>query len=68
MTAAAVCRVAHVERASITGLRGCSYVDKTLEGAPSLTEDREAVTLAGWTDRVYRDTPATIQLQVLGPR
>ena len=68
VTAAAVCRVAHVERASITGLRGCSYLDKTLEGAPSLTEDREAVTLAGWTDRVYRDTPATIQLQVLRPR
>ena len=57
-----------MERASITGLRGCCYLDKTLEGAPTLTEDREAVTLAGWTDRVYRDTPATIQLQVLRPR
>ena len=65
---AARCRVPHVERVSITGLRGCCYLDKTLEGAPTLTEDREAVTLAGWTDRVYRDTPATIQLQVLRPR
>ena len=57
-----------MERVSITGLRGCCYLDKTLEGAPTRTEDREAVTLAGWTDRVYRDTPATIQLQVLRPR
>lgn len=46
-------RVPDVKAASIQGLSGLQYVDKTLGGTPTLTEDREKVTLSGWTDRVY---------------
>jgi len=46
-------KVPDVEKVSILGLKGLQYQDKTLEGIPTVTEDREQVTLAGWTDRVY---------------
>merc|ERR1712013_220928 len=48
-----VTRVPDVSNVSISGLQGLQYKDKTLEGVPTLTEEREQVTLAGWTDRVY---------------
>eukprot|EP00092_Neocalanus_flemingeri_P105676 GFUD01135479.1.p1 GENE.GFUD01135479.1~~GFUD01135479.1.p1 ORF type:complete len:275 (+),score=88.65 GFUD01135479.1:41-865(+) len=46
-------KVPDVEKVSISGLKGLKYQDKTLEGIPTVTEERELVTLAGWTDRVY---------------
>ena len=46
-------RVPDVEKVSISGLKGLEYQDKTLEGVPTITEEREDVSLAGWTDRVY---------------
>merc|ERR1719154_4242 len=46
-------KVPDVEAVSISGLKGLEYQDKTLEGIPTVTEEREQVTLAGWTDRVY---------------
>merc|ERR1712013_265249 len=46
-------KVPDVSNVSISGLQGLQYKDKTLEGVPTLTEEREQVTLAGWTDRVY---------------
>ena len=51
-----------MENVSIDGLKGLSYVDKTLEGIPTVTEERESVKLAGWTDRVYLSTPDTLTL------
>merc|ERR1711874_818557 len=45
-----------VEGAVVTGLEGTKYLDKTLEGVPTLEENRKEVTLSGWTDRVYRNT------------
>jgi len=49
-------KVEGVEKAVVTGLEGTNYLDKTLEGVPTLVENRKEVTLAGWTDRVYRNT------------
>jgi len=51
----------------VTGLRGCSYLDKVPDPkAPVLKRDEaEAVTFgAGLLDRVYLDTPAEAQLEV----
>lgn len=41
---------------SISGLKGCSFVDKVKNGLIS-TEDRDEVKIAEFTDRVYRNTP-----------
>jgi hypothetical protein len=49
-------RVPSVTEAAVLGLAGLQYVDKTIEGAPTLQEDREKVVLSGWTDRVYLDS------------
>ena len=48
----------------MTGLKGLSYIDKTLEGVPTPTkqEDREEVTLSSWTDRVYLNTPDSLTI------
>ena len=53
------CRVDDVEKASVSGLKGLSYLDKTLAGAPTCREEREEVSLSGWTDRVYLNSPDT---------
>ena len=55
-----------MEKVSIQGLKDLSYVDKTLEGAPTLKEEREAVTLSSFTDRVYLSAPDSISVQGLG--
>jgi len=46
-------KVPDVTSASIKGLQGLKFVDKTIEGTPTLDEAREEVMLEGWTDRVY---------------
>jgi len=51
-----------VEKASITGLKGLQYLDKTLPETPKLTEDREKVQLAGWTDRVYLGSSQPVKI------
>ena len=59
-------RVPHVGKVSIHGLKDLSYIDKTLDGAPTLKEDREAVTLSSWTDRVYLSAPNNLSIQGAG--
>jgi len=49
-------KVPEVTKASILGLSGLQYIDKTVEGHPTIKEDREKVALTGWTDRVYLDS------------
>ena len=53
-------------KVSIHGLKDLSYIDKTLDGAPTLKEDREAVTLSSWTDRVYLSAPNNLSIQGAG--
>uniref|UniRef100_A0A182VNL7 Galactose mutarotase n=1 Tax=Anopheles merus TaxID=30066 RepID=A0A182VNL7_ANOME len=49
-------KVPDVRRCQITGLHGCTFVDKTRDGA-IYQEGRDAVTINEWTDRVYQHTP-----------
>ncbi|ROT60934.1 hypothetical protein C7M84_021378 [Penaeus vannamei] len=37
-------------------MRGCTYIDKTREGA-LYQEHRDVVTINEWTDRIYQNTP-----------
>lgn len=48
--------VPDVMMCSVTGLKGCSFIDKVKNGLVS-TEDRDEVKIAEFTDRVYRNTP-----------
>ncbi|XP_053957853.1 uncharacterized protein LOC128863001 isoform X2 [Anastrepha ludens] len=49
-------KVPDVRRCQITGLHGCTFIDKTREGA-IYQEGREIVTIGEWTDRIYQHTP-----------
>ncbi|XP_053639288.1 uncharacterized protein [Cherax quadricarinatus] len=49
-------KVPDVRRCQITGMRGCTYIDKTREGA-LYQEHRDVVTINEWTDRIYQNTP-----------
>ena len=55
-----------MEKVSIQGLKDLSYIDKTLEGAPTNKEERELVTLSSFTDRVYLAAPDSLSVQGLG--
>eukprot|EP00088_Acartia_fossae_P057075 TRINITY_DN6652_c0_g1_i1.p1 TRINITY_DN6652_c0_g1~~TRINITY_DN6652_c0_g1_i1.p1 ORF type:complete len:289 (-),score=46.86 TRINITY_DN6652_c0_g1_i1:166-987(-) len=57
--------VDNVEKASVTGLKGLDYLDKTLPDTPKLKEDRDQVTLSGWTDRVYLGPTDAVNIQGL---
>jgi len=46
-------KVPDVEKVSIKGLKDLEFRDKTVEGTPVLKEERDGVSLSGWTDRVY---------------
>ncbi|KAG8327291.1 hypothetical protein J6590_022714 [Homalodisca vitripennis] len=48
-------KVPDVRRCQITGLHGCTFIDKTRENA-MYQEGREAVTITEWTDRIYQNT------------
>jgi len=48
--------VPDVTKASIEGLEGLQYIDKTVDGTTKMKEDREKVILTDWTDRVYLNT------------
>jgi len=49
-------KVPDVRRCQITGLHGCTFVDKTRDGA-IYQEGRDVVTVAEYTDRIYQNTP-----------
>ncbi|XP_055385921.1 uncharacterized protein LOC129614951 isoform X2 [Condylostylus longicornis] len=49
-------KVPDVRRCQITGLHGCTFIDKTRDGAV-YQEGREIVAINEWTDRVYQHTP-----------
>lgn len=49
-------KVPDVRRCQITGLHGCTYIDKTRIGAVC-QEGRDVVTISEWTDRIYQNTP-----------
>ncbi|KAK4015022.1 glucose-6-phosphate 1-epimerase isoform X1 [Daphnia magna] len=49
-------KVPDVRRCQITGLQGCTFVDKTRDGA-IYQEVRDVVTVNEYTDRVYQNTP-----------
>ena len=55
-----------MEKVSIQGLKDLSYIDKTLEGAPTNKEERELVSLSSFTDRVYLAAPDSLSVQGLG--
>jgi D-hexose-6-phosphate mutarotase len=41
----------------VTGLAGCTFIDKTREPPNSYQECRDVVTVNEWTDRIYTNTP-----------
>ncbi|PSN38301.1 hypothetical protein C0J52_19164 [Blattella germanica] len=49
-------KVPDVRRCQITGLHGCTFIDKSREGAV-FQEGRDVVTISEWTDRIYQNTP-----------
>lgn len=55
-------RVADIKEASVVGLQKLKYVDK-VRGSSEFVEDKEAVTLDGNYDRVYKNSPATVCIQ-----
>lgn len=48
-------KVPDVRRCQITGLQGCTFIDKTRDAA-IYQETRDVVTINEWTDRVYQNT------------
>ena len=49
-------QVSDIESVSVTGLEGCTYMDKVTGGAPAIQQ--QAITIRGETDRVYLHTAA----------
>ncbi|KAL6257904.1 hypothetical protein P5V15_011503 [Pogonomyrmex californicus] len=48
-------KVPDVRRCQITGLHGCTFVDKTRDNQ-IFQEGRDVVTVCEWTDRIYQNT------------
>jgi len=46
-----------VRRCQVTGLNGCTFVDKTREPPNTYQECRDVVVIGEWTDRIYVNTP-----------
>ena len=44
----------------ISGLKGVDFIDKTVEGHPVKTEEREDVAVTEFTDRVYKSAPSVV--------
>jgi len=59
-------RVPDVTRCKVEGLQGTTYIDKTEDGFPTKTEAEEAVTISGFTDRVYKSAPDVVTLTTGG--
>ncbi|GAB0096697.1 Glucose-6-phosphate 1-epimerase [Sergentomyia squamirostris] len=49
-------KVPDVRRCQITGVHGCTFIDKTRENA-IYQESRDVVTINELTDRIYQHTP-----------
>lgn len=49
-------QVSDIESVSVTGLEGCTYVDKVIGGASAIQQ--QAINIHGETDRVYLSTTA----------
>ena len=47
-----------VRRCQVTGLNGCTFIDKTREPPNTYQECRDVVVIGEWTDRIYASTPA----------
>ncbi|XP_013773811.2 putative glucose-6-phosphate 1-epimerase [Limulus polyphemus] len=56
--------VPDVTKCEVTGLKGITYVDKT-RNEETFLEDREVVTVAQLTDRVYQNTPSEHSIRVV---
>lgn len=54
-------KVPDVRRCQITGLLGCTFIDKTRDST-MYQETREVVTIDEWTDRIYQGTPQEIMI------
>jgi len=52
-------RIQDVSKASVTPLKGLTYIDK-VQGGKQCTEGSDAVTFTGETDRVYANAPSQI--------
>nr|CAH0113622.1 unnamed protein product [Daphnia galeata] len=50
-------KVPDVRRCQITGLQGCTFVDKVTRDGAMYQEVRDVVTINEYTDRVYQNTP-----------
>ncbi|XP_058790367.1 uncharacterized protein LOC131663771 isoform X1 [Phymastichus coffea] len=48
-------KVPDVRRCQITGLHGCTFIDKTRDNQ-IFQEGRDVVTVGEWTDRIYQNT------------
>ena len=46
-----------VRRCQVTGLNGCTFIDKTREPPNTYQECRDVVVIGEWTDRIYANTP-----------
>jgi glucose-6-phosphate 1-epimerase len=53
--------VSDIRDVSITGLKGAHYLDKTQNGARKL-ETADAICITAETNRVYPDTPGTVEI------
>ena len=54
--------VGDIRDVSITGLKGAHYLDKTDQGARKL-ESAAAIRITAETNRVYPDTPGTVEIR-----
>ena len=45
------------------GLHGLTYVDKT-QGGASVKEENEIININGFVDRVYRNAPDTVNVEL----
>ncbi len=46
-----------VPKVEISGLKGLTYADKTVDGIPKVEETNDIVKISAFTDRVYADAP-----------
>ncbi|CAL1274797.1 unnamed protein product [Larinioides sclopetarius] len=54
--------VSDVKECAVTGLKGCSYIDK-VKNKPDCFEENEELKLSEATDRVYKKTASVIKLK-----
>lgn len=60
-------RVPKIEDASVTGLKGLTYVDKTQGGKLSM-EEHDVIKVDGFVDRVYQNAPDSVEVVIADDR